>query len=766
MFKSVRLGGRGATEVLVVGQFKGGKVEGHAADKLFAEALARGEATGDVGRIVEVFPQTGARGKGPNRTIIVGLGDKASCNAETFRTIAGAIGRRLAQTRETRVEIDRAGACKAAGMDIQRAGCALGEGFGLIGWNYDRCRGSATPKSTATALEVRAADKHFAAGLERGLALAESANLARSLSQTPPNIATTEFMAAEARKLARQLGLKCTILQGSKLDEEKLIGLKAVGAASDCKPCLIRLEYTPRGASRSGKPAVLVGKTMTYDSGGLSLKINNGMVGMKRDKDGGCAVFGAMHAIATVIKPNRRVVALLSVAENSISDEAYRPDDVITFRNGVTVEVTNTDAEGRLVLADALCWACDKEDPAFIIDLATLTGGVVVALGSTYAGMWCDDDKLRRRVEDASEASGERVAPPAPRRVPRHDEVAHRRHPQQQPQPQGPPHPGRRLPELLRREGHPLVPPRHRRRARHRERQGSLHRRPDGLGNEAARRAAGGVKAQEEARGPAKPGTGGTPQPLCFVHIPKTAGTTFHLWLESRFARHEICPARELPHLLRLPRESLGAYQLFSGHLGLFPRALLGTAPWMVTLLRDPLSRSVSHYRDIRSRPTHPLFSLAQQLSLERFLRTRPGAAEICNLQCRYLALEDIDDFHSHARLSREDPAALRARYSNAALLDRAFHNTERFGLVGLSERVDEAAAELARRWGWPAPAPLGRENAAKGPFSSEDLTPAAIEIIRELTAFDQRLYDQWCERAASWPTRSPGRGTPSHISS
>ncbi|MBK7403415.1 MAG: hypothetical protein IPJ41_01970 [Phycisphaerales bacterium] len=109
------------------GQFKGGKVEGHAADKLFAEALARGEATGDVGRIVEVFPQTGARGKGPSRTMIVGLGDKASCNAETFRTIAGAIGRRLAQTRETRVEIDLAGACKAAGMDIQRAGCALGE---------------------------------------------------------------------------------------------------------------------------------------------------------------------------------------------------------------------------------------------------------------------------------------------------------------------------------------------------------------------------------------------------------------------------------------------------------------------------------------------------------------------------------------------------------------------------------------------------------------------------------------------------------------
>ncbi|MEO1585449.1 MAG: M17 family metallopeptidase, partial [Planctomycetota bacterium] len=113
--------------------------------------------------------------------------------------------------------------------------------------------------------------------------------------------------------------------------------------------------------------------------------------------------------IATVIKPKRRVVALLATAENSISDEAYRPDDVLTFMNGVTVEVTNTDAEGRLVLADALCYACKHEDPAYIVDLATLTGGVVVALGSTYAGMWCDDDGLRTKLEAAADASDERL---------------------------------------------------------------------------------------------------------------------------------------------------------------------------------------------------------------------------------------------------------------------------------------------------------------------------------------------------------------------
>src|SRR5690606_14663610 len=115
------------------------------------------------------------------------------------------------------------------------------------------------------------------------------------------------------------------------------------------------------------------------------------------------------HAIATVIKPKRPVVGIMVAAENSISDEAYRPGDVLTFRNGVTAEITNTDAEGRLVLADGLCWACEKEDPAAVIHLATLTGGVVVALGSTYAGMWCDDDDLRAKVEEAARRSGERV---------------------------------------------------------------------------------------------------------------------------------------------------------------------------------------------------------------------------------------------------------------------------------------------------------------------------------------------------------------------
>ncbi len=324
--------------------------------------------------------------------------------------MAGAIGRRLQATKDERVELRLGSALESvAKLDLEHAGRCLGEGLGLLGWKNWMFKGTGhgdAPKRTS--LSVSCPHEGLAAGLEVGLALAESTNFARDLSETPPNIATTGFMADQARKLARTLGLKCTVLEEKDLERERLIGLINVGKASENKPCLIRLEYRPKNARTNAKPAVLVGKTMTYDTGGLSLKINNGMVGMKRDKDGGCVVLGAMHAIATVIKPSRPVVALLAVAENSISDEAYRPDDVLTYRNGVTVEVTNTDAEGRLVLADALIWACEKERPEYIVDLATLTGGVITALGSTFAGLFCEDDKLREKLGRAMQTSGER----------------------------------------------------------------------------------------------------------------------------------------------------------------------------------------------------------------------------------------------------------------------------------------------------------------------------------------------------------------------
>lgn len=424
MFQSIRVSAKGGFQALVVGQFKGQELD-LASRKLDADgslvaASKRPDATGELGTVIEAAPAPGAKKPTAERYFIVGLGEKGTFTPGVMRTAAANVGRRLAGAKLTSVSFALGSAFAAAKADAELCGSAAGEGLGLLSWDGDRAfKGSATTNGKRGKLTIVADDAEFRAGLTEGLGLAESANLCRTLSQTPPNIATTSFMADQARKLARQTGLKCTVIEGEALVREKLVGHVNVGKASENKPCMIRLEYRPKGkpSSRSSKPVVLIGKTMTYDTGGLSLKINNGMVGMKRDKDGGCAVLGAMHAIATIVKPRRPVVALLACAENSISDEAYRPDDILTYRNGVTVEITNTDAEGRLVLADALCWACEKENPAYIVDLATLTGGVVVALGSTFCGMFCEDDKLRGRIDEAACASGERVW-----RLPMHDE--------------------------------------------------------------------------------------------------------------------------------------------------------------------------------------------------------------------------------------------------------------------------------------------------------------------------------------------------------
>ncbi|HYF14467.1 MAG TPA: leucyl aminopeptidase family protein [Phycisphaerales bacterium] len=416
MFEAIRFVEEPTTTTLVLGQFKGRPLDERSArlDKTGAALAAskRPEATGDRGSITEAHPAGGYE-----RVLVVGLGDIKNADPGTLRSVGAMIARRLAAVKATSAHIDLSAPIAEARINPVAAGNGLGEGIGLVGWVCDQFRGKATTLPKRTALDVSCANKQLARGLERGLALARSTNYTRTLSQTPPNVATPEWIAQQAQKLAKECGLAVKTFKGDDLEKERFEGLINVGKASENKPCMIRLEYKPEKAPRNNKPLVLIGKTMTYDTGGLSLKVNNSMVGMKRDKDGGCAVLGAMHAIATAVRPARRVVALLAVAENSISDEAYRPDDVLTYRNGVTVEVTNTDAEGRLVLADALCWACEKEDPAAIVDIATLTGGVITALGSTFAGMFCDDERLLRQVEAASAASGERVW-----RLPMHEE--------------------------------------------------------------------------------------------------------------------------------------------------------------------------------------------------------------------------------------------------------------------------------------------------------------------------------------------------------
>lgn len=245
-------------------------------------------------------------------------------------------------------------------------------------------------------------------GLEAGRLAAEATLRARGWVNMPSNKKSPQFFALAAQKIAEQNHLRCEIWDEDKIREEKMDALYAVGMGSDNPSRFIILEYAPPGKEQDA-PIILVGKGMSFDSGGYSLKPSPAMENMKDDMAGAAAVLGAMSAIAQ-LKPNQRVMALVPSAENMISGRAQRPGDIVTARNGKTIEVLNTDAEGRLILADALSYATEQ-NPKAIIDFATLTGAIGVALGQECAGLFANDDALSDKIVTSGERSGDRVWP-------------------------------------------------------------------------------------------------------------------------------------------------------------------------------------------------------------------------------------------------------------------------------------------------------------------------------------------------------------------
>ncbi len=238
--------------------------------------------------------------------------------------------------------------------------------------------------------------------LDDALCVARGVVLSRDLANTPPNQATPAWMASQARSLARRYGMKSRVLTPRELAREGFGGILAVGAGSAHPPRLVRLEWGTRG------PVVaLVGKGIVFDTGGISLKPPASMDEMKYDKSGACCVLGIAEAVAKAELPIRLRV-YVALAENMPDGAAYRPGDIVTCWDGTTVEILNTDAEGRMVLADALAWAA-KSKPDWMIDYATLTGAAVVALGEQAAALYASDDTLAEGLLAASEASGERL---------------------------------------------------------------------------------------------------------------------------------------------------------------------------------------------------------------------------------------------------------------------------------------------------------------------------------------------------------------------
>jgi leucyl aminopeptidase len=222
----------------------------------------------------------------------------------------------------------------------------------------------------------------------------------------PSNIKTPEWFVDQARPIAQAAGLTVTVLDEHELAAQGFGGIVAVGRGSATPPRLLQLGYTPARSRRSTPHVVLVGKGITFDSGGLSIKPGDLMANMKRDMSGGAVVLSVLAALADVDCPVR-VTGLIPLAENMISGDAMRPGDVITHYGGRTTEVTNTDAEGRLVLADGVAYAVSELKPDVLVDVATLTGAVRVALGQRIGGVFASDDALFAQLRDAGAAAGE-----------------------------------------------------------------------------------------------------------------------------------------------------------------------------------------------------------------------------------------------------------------------------------------------------------------------------------------------------------------------
>jgi leucyl aminopeptidase len=246
-------------------------------------------------------------------------------------------------------------------------------------------------------------------GLRGGVIIGKAQSYARTLANRPGNVINPVTLAAEAKKLARSSkGLTCTVFDEKQLAAKGMGGVLAVGSGSKTPPRFIILKYTPGGKAVSNLPTVgLVGKAITFDSGGISIKPSAKMNEMKLDKTGGIVVLGTMKAVAE-LKPPLNIYGIIPAAENMPSGTSYRPGDIITTFSGKTVEVLDTDAEGRMVLCDGLAYAA-KEKCNPIIDIATLTGACVVALGSHKAGLMGNNAGLIKQLQKAAQDSGEKV---------------------------------------------------------------------------------------------------------------------------------------------------------------------------------------------------------------------------------------------------------------------------------------------------------------------------------------------------------------------
>jgi len=370
---------------------------------LLAHAWSRKEIRGKRGEVT-TFHRPDQKG----RVVLIGLGAHAAYSAETVRRAAAEAVRSM-KGRGARAAGFRLASFVADGVSAEAAARAIVDGAILGAYEFLRYR-SISSDGGVEEISIHLGEEHgrdeaaLKRAVDQELTVVETVTWTRDIANLPADTATPERLADEAVRLAKEVGLKVTVFDEKQLKEMQCGGLLAVGGGSVHPPRLIVLEYA--GGARGGRTVAVVGKGITFDSGGISIKPAAQMSYMKFDKSGAVAVLGILRA-AALLKVPPRVVGLLACAENLPGGSSYRPGDIVRTHSGKTIEVLNTDAEGRVVLSDALAYAVEKYHPDAVIDLATLTGAEVIALGDDMAALVATDEKLAFGLLEASQATGE-----------------------------------------------------------------------------------------------------------------------------------------------------------------------------------------------------------------------------------------------------------------------------------------------------------------------------------------------------------------------
>ena len=378
-------------------------------------AIARlkkiGDFKGTAGSSIFIY----TRGKiAAERLLLIGLGEKQKVTVDTIRQAAAKAAFEAVNIKAKTLAVFRHN--EFAKIDLEELGQAIAEGIHFGGYRYDEFitqqqDGRSTSLSAVIVGDTMANVAKLNKGIKIGQIIGKAQNFARTLANRPGNVINPLALADEARKLARTTPrLSCKALDEKQMARLGMGGILAVGGGSKTPPRLIVVRYTPTYRALGKLPTVaLVGKAITFDSGGINIKPGHGMDQMKLDKTGGIAVLATIKAAAELKLP-LNLYAVVPAAENMPSGYSYRPGDIVKTYSGKTVEVLDTDAEGRMILCDGLAYArrlgCD-----IIVDIATLTGACKVALGKYMAGLMSNDEQLRRALEKAAQTSGEKVWP-------------------------------------------------------------------------------------------------------------------------------------------------------------------------------------------------------------------------------------------------------------------------------------------------------------------------------------------------------------------